>query len=259
MTVSEPSNEELMRLWESGIPLDSAWVKFAASLDDFALAALHLHPDNDLKVFGLYDPRYKELSKGWLPRTWEGRQKKLATITQNERIHVLREICAGYLWAIGSRTLPNGSDELVLVPRQYFFFDEASERGQRPDIDWTKSALTVGGTSHFDIRVVRAPVASEERVQSREEPSATKVTPDVVTSLPPDPESRTGRPSKAEVIRAAIADYQKTDTGLSRPPSERYRAYRSYITSQGYKPHRDTGFSNKTFEKYELEIRRRLK
>ena len=83
--------------------------------------------------------------------------------------------------------------------------------------------------------------------------------PDAITSLKPKPQPGPGRPSKAEVIRAAITDYQKTDPGLSRPPSEQYRTYRSYISPQGYKPYRDAGFSNKTFEKYEREFRPKLK
>src|SRR6266436_3682347 len=100
MFTPEPSRDQLLALWESGIPLDSAWIEFAVFFDRFTHRALHTHPANDPDLLEP-DPRYKELSKGWLPRTWEDRQKKLVITTQNERIHLLGEIYAGQLWAIG--------------------------------------------------------------------------------------------------------------------------------------------------------------
>jgi hypothetical protein len=157
MRATKSSKDGLLAHWEAGIPLDSAWVDFAVFFDRFALTALHTHPDNDADVLGLEHPRYKELSKGWLPKTWETRQKKLAITTKNERIHLLGEIYAGHLWAIGFRTLASGSDELVRVPRQFFFFDETGEREQGPDIHWTKGQLKVGRTSYFDIRIAKVP------------------------------------------------------------------------------------------------------
>jgi hypothetical protein len=165
MSVSKTATNRLVALWESGVPLDSAWIEFTPFLDSFAIRALRTHPANDPDTLAR-DPRYKDLCKGWLPRTWEDRRKKLAITTKNERIRLLGEIYAGNLSAIGFRTLPSGSDELVRIPRQHFFFDEAGEREQLPDIHWNKGELTVGGTSYFDIRIVRALLGVERGVTS---------------------------------------------------------------------------------------------
>jgi hypothetical protein len=161
MPVPNTSTDRLLALWESGVPLDWAWIDFAVFFDRFAFRALRTHPTNDPDVLGLEHPRYKELSHGWLPKTWEARQKKLAIVTQNERINLLGQIYGGRLWSIGFWTLTSGSDQLVRVPRQHFFFDEAGEREHRPDIYWGKSELTVGDTSYFDIRIVRAPFGEQ--------------------------------------------------------------------------------------------------
>lgn len=166
MAVPERSKDRLRALWESGVRLDWAWIDFALVLDRFAIRALRTHPANDSDVLAR-DPRYKELCRGWLPRTWEARQRKLAITTKNERIHLLGEIYAEHLWAIGYRTLPSGSDELVRVPRQLFFFDEAEEREQQPDIHWSKGELAVGSTSYFDIRIVRPPTTGDKSVAPR--------------------------------------------------------------------------------------------
>lgn len=155
--------DELKALWGSGIPLDSAWIEFAKFFDRFSYTALRTHPTNDPDIRSLTEPRYIELFTGsWLPKTWEARQLKLASTMKNERIYLLGEIYAGTLWAIGFRTLPNGSDELVRVPRQHFFFDDVGKRQQRPDIHWAKAELTVGSTSYFDIRVARVPSTTDE-------------------------------------------------------------------------------------------------
>ncbi len=73
MHVPELSEEELRDLWEAGLPLDSAWVEFAAYFDRFALQALNTDPDNDAVVLGLDNPRYQEISTGWLPPSFEAR------------------------------------------------------------------------------------------------------------------------------------------------------------------------------------------
>jgi hypothetical protein len=162
MTTSRPSKDKLKTLWQSGVPLDSAWIEFAVFLDAYAVRALGTNPSGDADVLGLDHPRYKELSKGWLPMSSEARAKKLAITTKNERFNLLNEIYAGRLWAIGYRSLPDGSDELARVPRQPFFFDEAGERKEKPDIHWDKGQLTVGSTSYFDIRIVRSPLSGDE-------------------------------------------------------------------------------------------------
>jgi hypothetical protein len=64
--------------------------------------------------------------------------------------------------------------------------------------------------------------------------------------------------SPKELICAAITEYLKKDPGLSRPPAERYRAYRAYISKQGRDPRRERGFGDKNFEKYEREFGRKF-
>ena len=83
--------------------------------------------------------------------------------------------------------------------------------------------------------------------------------PDVLQALQDKPQPPTPSSSIAYVIRAAIAEYAKTDPRLRPPPSDRYRAYRSYISSRGFDPRKDRGFSDKTFERYEQEFRRKSK
>jgi hypothetical protein len=158
MRISETSKNQLAALWESGVPLDSAWIEFAKFFDRFAHRALCTYPANDPDVLAP-DPRYNEL-QSWLPKTWEARQEKLLVTTGNERIHLLGEIYAGRLWAIGFRTFPDGSDELVRVPRQHFFF-EGGVCGVA--IHWAKGKLTVGTTTYFDIHVAQTPTDPDGR------------------------------------------------------------------------------------------------
>lgn len=158
-------------LWKTGVPLDSAWIEFAEFLDAFAVRALHTDPCNDVDVLGLDHPRYRQMSKGWLPMSSDGRTRKLEITTRNERINLLHEIYVGRLWAIGYRFLPDGTDELTRVPRHGFFVDETGVRDGWPDIHWSKGQLTVGSASYFDIRVVRPPLSKSEfpeREQSQE-------------------------------------------------------------------------------------------
>lgn len=159
------SEVELREMWESGIPLDLAWIEFASIFDQFSLKALRTHPINDADVLGLNHPRYQQIKKGWLPQTWEGRQKKLESTTRNERANLSGEIYTGRLWAIGFHTLASGSDEAVRVPRQLFFVGEEQEQADHPAIHWSKGELTVGSDSYFDIRVVHAPVSTDEKVE----------------------------------------------------------------------------------------------
>jgi len=82
---------------------------------------------------------------------------------------------------------------------------------------------------------------------------------DSISSLKVRSQPGSGRPSKADVIRAAIADYAKTDPGLDRPRLERFRRYGEFISAQGFNPRKDSGFGEKTFEKYELEYRNKFR
>lgn len=184
MSITELSKNELRALWEAGVPLDSAWVEFAKFFDRFALMALRTHPNNDPDVLDLDHPRIKDLSKGWLPKSWEGRQKKLAITTRNERTCLLGEIYSGRLWAIGFRTLASGFDEPVRIPRQLFFVNEGATPEIHPDIDWDKEALRAGDNSCFDIRIVEPPVPDSESVEASQ-PQPTIEQPDVAPALPP--------------------------------------------------------------------------
>jgi hypothetical protein len=160
MTVPEPSQEELLRLWESGVPLDSARVKFAVFFDEFAHRALRAHPDNDADVLGLDHPRYKELIKGWLPRTWEARKQKLAITTKNERIHLLDEIYGGRLWAIGLRT-SDLHGERVRIPPELFRVNKQGALARPSKIDWIEEKLTTAEGSYFHLRVVSPSTANQ--------------------------------------------------------------------------------------------------
>ena len=270
MAVLEPSPNELLRLRKSGVSLDSAWREYA---DPFVLTVLQADPEKDPLLFGLHNRRYKELVRRGLPETKEGRTKELESVIQEARSHLLREIYSGHLWAIGFRTLPSGTSELVLVPRRLFLFDEAGEH-KRPDIHWRKSELTVGTGSFLDIRIIRPPPGVEE--SSATATAATAIPNDAARlaathiASSPEGQARTtdersternspGRPSHANVIRAAIAEQARTDPRLERPRRERYENYRAYAKSQGYDPRRDDGFSEKTFEKYERQFRNKHK
>lgn len=190
---SSLSEVELREMWESGVPLDTAWVEFARFFDQFSLKALRTHPINDADVLGLNHPRYQQLKKGWLPQTLEGRQKKLEITTRNERANLLGDIYTGRLWAIGFRTLPSGFDEPVRVPRQMFFVGEEQEQADHPAIHWSKGELTVGSDSYFDIRVVQAPVSTNEIVEPTNEMESDSAAPE-------------GRPKTSNEIREKVEE-----------------------------------------------------
>jgi len=144
MSAAKSSDDQLPALWEAGIPLDSAWITFGKSFD-----------------LSTAKPRNSTL-RGLIPETREGRRQKALVTTINGRGHLLDEIYAGRLWAIGFRTLASGSDKIVRVPVRHFF----SVNGVRPaiDIHWDKDELTVDGTEYFDIRVVRNPLRPDRKL-----------------------------------------------------------------------------------------------
>jgi len=241
--------------------------------DDFHLSALRTHPNNDSNLAD--HPQYPNI-KNWLPKTWEAREKKFETVRDSERSSLLDQIYDGQLWAIGCRTLADGNDEFVRVPRQHFFTDYDGERDTRPRIYWSKGELAVGTDSYFDIHVVRAPGdtrkdepvnipegdAAEDDVAHVPETSDGNLEsiPAASTSVDgnvdPHPRRKSGRPSEAEVILAAIAAHAVGDPKLKRPRRVRYLAYKSYISEQGYDPDSDAGFSEKTLQKYETTFRK---
>jgi hypothetical protein len=198
-TIAKSSASDFQTLWESGTSLDFAWVEFARFFDHFAWMALQTHPDNDGNLVD--HPRYQQLSKGWLPVTWEARQLKLETTTKGERANLLGELYGGRLWAIGCRTLPDGSDELVRIPRQLFFVDDDEEASDRPDIHWSKGELTVGQDSYFDIRVVKPAGIDEGQINVDEGRDDEK----------PEPGPSKGRPNTRDRIRATAKELLTTD------------------------------------------------
>lgn len=166
MTASDPSIDQLAALWESGFTLDSAWIEFAEFFGRYSYRALRTYPANDPDVLA-HDPRYSQL-QGWLPKTWAGRKEKLLVTARNERHHLLDELYAGNLWAVGFRTLPSGSDEPVRVPRRHFLFVD----GVGPDIsiDWARAEVRDGDGCYFDIRIVKPPgVVAEENEKAAPE------------------------------------------------------------------------------------------
>jgi hypothetical protein len=160
MTVPELPADELLRLWKSGVPLDSAWEEFAGS---FLVTVLRAHPNNDPLLFGLHNPQYKELVKAGLPNTEEARKKMLERVTPPARAKLIRALYAGRRLAIGYRTLADGAKELVRVPCNHFLTDHKKKPAVRPNIDWAKSELAVGSDSYVDIHVVRAPGETVEQ------------------------------------------------------------------------------------------------
>ena len=94
IVVSSLSEVELRELWESGTPLDSAWVEFSDSVDDFKLAALRTPPKKYQVIRD--DPRYQQLEPS-LPKAWKDRQQELHIITIVERVNLLYRIYAGPL------------------------------------------------------------------------------------------------------------------------------------------------------------------
>ena len=171
MVISSLSDVVLRELWESGTPLNSAWVEFSDSLDDFKWAALRTPPRKYQVIRD--DPRYQQL-EGWLPKTWKDRQYKLDITRTVERVNLLDRIYTGHLWAIGSQTLDNGFDELVRVPRELFFVDIERDGPFHDGVYWAKGQLTMDDESYFDIRVIQAPASGEPTQSSEDEENNTE-------------------------------------------------------------------------------------
>lgn len=84
MRRKDESKIDLRALFESGERLDFAWVEFSRFFDRFALRALNMDPINDEDLIAEDPDRYAQLSRGWLPRTFETRQLKLKMRTRDE-------------------------------------------------------------------------------------------------------------------------------------------------------------------------------
>jgi hypothetical protein len=157
MGISDPSREQLKALWDSGVPLESAWDALAVLFDRLAQIPVSTRPTEDPGiVFGTELPRYPEFRRS-LRRS---RQARVVT-SRNKRLRLFEALYAEHLWAIGFRTLSVGSEELMRLPRQHFQFEKGV--GSDIRIDWDTSELTVGATTYGDIRVVPAPTDPAHR------------------------------------------------------------------------------------------------
>ncbi len=208
------SETEISALFESGTPLDSAWIEFSPAMDRFAYEALRTDPADDGRLRKANPQRYEQLVKGWLPKTWPSRQKKLTLRTHDERANLLYGIYHGDFWAIGFRTLSDGSDELIRVPRQHFFVDYDREE-PFPDLNWSKGELRVGDTSFFGIHVIRAPDRAETP------PNTDPVSRRVAKTGSVSPR---GRPNTKDVIRDQVAKLLTTDPAFLALPNRTAQA-----------------------------------
>lgn len=221
MTDLELAQDQLNDLWEAATPLDQAWFGFSVALDRFALTALRTHPENDSEVLGVDDPRYQELSKGWLPNSWEARQAKLAYVTESERSYLLDEIYGGRLWAIGFRTLPTGFDEPARVPRRLFLATQGRQLRMPTDIDWNREEVRDGDVCYFHVRVCKPAVVANARPaeaqplpeaalvqEPKSEPGkdATQSDQTVQAMAPVTPRGKGGRPRTDEEIRSKVRE-----------------------------------------------------
>jgi len=250
--VSELHSNNLKALWETGVPLNEAWIEFAVFFDHFALRALRTYPENDASVLGTDHPRYIELKKGWLPPSWEGRRKKLAITMEGERHHLLGEIYSGNLWAIGFITLPSGTDEPVRVPRRLFFAKNGEDRAIRPDIDWDAEELKDGDRCYFDVRIIRHPVWANVAIQASQpevrgaaplavpETSDPQAHPESVSPPRETSSRKEGRPNMRDRIRAKVEELWNSDPHFRQIPHriDQAREIRARLAGEGSR-HRD--------------------
>ena len=221
---------DLESLHATGVSLDYAWIEKAKFFDDFAYRALSTDPTNDAEILGLEHPRYQQLSKGWLPTTADARRKKLDSVTRSERANLFDRIHSGELWALGSRTLDNGSDEVVRIPRQHFFLDEEQEEVFQ-HINWKKGEMRVGSESYFDIRIVEPPASPE--------PASTRA------DTPPSKKTKGGRPSTKTQIKACVLGLLKDPKFKEMSRTEQAGEVREKILGEKHRDaHKYVGYSD---------------
>jgi hypothetical protein len=212
------SQHELRALWESGVPLDRAWLEFTPdNFDAFMLRVLQTYPANDDMFEHASDEavrkRYAQL-KGWLPMDPEGRQTKLRIKIDVQRSYLLDNLYDGDLWAIGFRTLPDGFDELARVPRHLFFTDYEQERDVRPDVYWAKAEVRADDGAYFQIRVIRSPELPPQAVREKHAENTQD------SSRP----KKLGRPSTADKISTLVAELLTTDLAFQAMPNRQTQA-----------------------------------
>ena len=227
---------DLRSLHHSGVRLDDAWVFHAAFFDAFAYRALRTDPANDADVLGLEHSQYKQLSKGWLPRTAAARRKKLELVKQSERANLFDRIHIGELWALGSRTLDDGSDEVVRVPRQHFFLDEEKEEVFQ-HINWKKGELRVGSESYFDIRIIEPPASPKPLSTQVDTPSAKK--------------SKGGRPNTKNQIEKCVRSLINDPEFAALDRTKQAEEVRAKILGETHRnAHDHTGYKTTTIVRY---------
>lgn len=144
------------------------------------------------------DSRYQQLN-GWLPASWEDRQKKLNYIIDVERFHLLGELYSGRLWAIGFVTESDGFDRPTRVPRELFFVNHNDDPENQPQIDWYKGELSRGEVSYFDIHVLQPPDQVEVNPDKKDAQSL-----NTEEQRAPPIKSTRGRPSTGNEIRNMV-------------------------------------------------------
>lgn len=227
---------DLESLHATGVSLDYAWIEKAKFFDDFAYRALSTDPTNDAEILGLEHPRYQQLSKGWLPTTAGARRKKLESVTRSERANLFDRIHCGELWALGSRTLDDGSDEVVRVPRQHFFVDEETEEVLQ-HINWKKGEMRVGSESYFDIRIVEPPASPE--------PASTRV------DTPPSKKTKGGRPSTKHRIEDCVRSLLNNSEFAALNRTKQAEEVRAKILGEPHRgAHDHTGYKTTTIVRY---------
>lgn len=233
---------DIAELFETGVALDSAWIEFSPDMDRFALRALMTTPAQD-DILQEEDPkRYEQLSKGWLPTTWESRKKKLELRTRDQRGYLLDGIYRGDLIAIGFHTLQDGSDELVRVPRQHFFVDYKGV-DPFPEINWSKGELRVGDSSFFDIHVVEG--SHDEQFHFDTVEAKTDKAQSIASS-------KRGRPKTEDQIEEAVEELINAGPEFLALPNRTAQAaeVRAKICGKGAKDdHQRIGFSTSTIVK----------
>ena len=132
------------------------------------------------------------------------------------------DLIAGRISAIGRK---ENSGRFVALEASHWIGSE---------IHWHSNAMKRGRAAYVDIRVIDQGQSADSQFEQGVEYRDT-----------------------FEVVEAAIAKYAADDPNLSDKPEIRYRAYREFIRARGFDPHRDRGFSEKTFEAYETKFRKK--
>ena len=144
--------------------------------------------------------------------------------TEEAKKNASNDLIAGRISAIGRK---KNSKRFEILEASHWIGSE---------IHWYGNAMTRGRVTYVDIRII-------------EQEQADDIEPEKVAEYR----------ETSDVVKAAISKYAADDPNLSAKPEIRHRAYREFIRAQGFDPHRQRGFGDKTFEAYETEFRKENK